>query len=110
MSSEKVLRSLVFAFSLSLASVASARRPPALEAAQRRVDVVFATCPESKLQGTAGYRDMLERHASADGGLEQEATPSPWRIEGDHVVLECPGGEIHLGAGYRGVPARLPRQ
>jgi hypothetical protein len=105
-------RSLAFAFTLTLAGSAFARRPPALSEAQERVDLVFATCAESQAPSTAGYRDMLARSqkaSSAGAAIAVVAAPPPRKM-GDHLVLVCAGGEIHQGTGYRGFPARLPAE
>jgi hypothetical protein len=34
------------------------------------------------------------------------AASHPARKMGDHLVLVCKGGEVHLGSGYRGFPPR----
>jgi hypothetical protein len=103
-------RSLAFAFTLSLAGTAFARRPPAMSEAQERVDAVFATCAQSQAPSTAGYRDMLARGQKASYAESAIAIVAalPPRKMGDHLVLVCEGGEIHQGNGYRGFPARLP--
>jgi len=76
------------------------------------VDLVFATCTESQVPSTAGYRDMLTRNrkASSAGPAMAVAAATPPRKMGDHLVLVCAGGEIHQGTGYRGFPARLPAE
>jgi hypothetical protein len=98
-------KALTFTLTLTLAGIASARRPPALVQAQAGADAVAATCPEGK--DTPGYRDILARHpGSSDHGSAFAATP-PARKMGDHLVLMCEGGELHQGGGYRDFPARL---
>lgn len=101
-------RSLAFAFTLTLAGAASARRPPALVQAQEQAASVFATCEQSQAPETTGYRGMLAREQSAAPSARAVAAASmPSRKMGDHIVLVCTGGEIHQGSGYRGFPARL---
>lgn len=106
--SKLISRSLPFLFVLTLAGVASARRPPALAEAQARADSVYATCAESGARSTAGYRDVLSRVVSARPSLTPVFVASaPPRKMGDHLVLTCAAGEIHQGSGYRDFPARL---
>ena len=103
-------RSLAFAFTLTLASVASARRPPVLAHAQEQAARAFATCPQSQSRDTSGYRDMLARVQTASPVTRAIAAAplAPPRQMGDHLVLTCAGGDIHQGSGYRDFPARLP--
>ena len=101
--------SLAIAFTLTLAGAAAARRPPAVSEAQERVELVFATCAESQVPSTAGYRDMLARDQKASSAGAIAAAPRPRKM-GDHLVLVCEGGDIHQGTGYRGFPARLPAE
>ena len=103
-----IRRSLAFAFTLTLAGVASARRPPALSQAQEQAGAVFATCEQSRTPETSGYRGMLARVQSATPlARSVAAAQMPSRKMGDHMVLVCAGGEIHQGSGYRDFPARL---
>jgi hypothetical protein len=103
-----ISRSLAFAFTLTLAGAASARRPPALVQAQEQAASVFATCEQSRAPETSGYRGMLARVESATPSTRAVAAiPMPSRKMGDHIVLVCAGGEIHQGSGYRDFPARL---
>jgi hypothetical protein len=107
-----IRRSLAFAFTLTLASVASARRPPALAEVQGDADRVFATCPQSHARDTSGYRDMLARVPSAipvTRAIAAAPLPPPRKM-GDHLVLVCAGGEIHQGSGYREFPLRFPAE
>ena len=107
MFTRKLIRySLGFAFTLTLAGIASARRPPSLEHAQENSARAFATCAESLKPGTLGYRDMLARTSEPSAVAHQVAAIPPRKM-GDHLVLVCPGGEIHQGSGYRDFPARL---
>jgi len=104
-----ILRSLAFAFTLTLAGVASARRPPALAEAQEQADRAFATCPQSQARDTSGYRDMLARVQTASPVTRAIAVaplPLPRKM-GDHLVIVCAGGEIHQGSGYRDFPVRF---
>lgn len=102
-----ISRSVAFLFVLSIAGVASARRPPALERAQAEADSVYATCGDSGRE-TAGYRDMRARVANAKSAVSPVAAASVAPVKmGDHLVLVCAGGEIHAGSGYRDFPARL---
>lgn len=96
--------SLAFVFTLTLAGVASARRPPALEEAQAKTDAVASTCPEGR--STAGYRDLLARTVTVASTGSVAAVSAPQK-SGDHLVLACEGGEVHQGSGYRDFPARL---
>ena len=106
--SKLMIRSLPFLFTLTLASAASARRPPSLVEAQAQAESIYATCGESQARPTAGYREMLARVASAKPAIPAVAIASqPPRKMGDHLVLVCAGGEIHQGSGYRDFPARL---
>jgi hypothetical protein len=106
--SKFVLRSVPFLFVLTLASAAAARRPPALVEAQERTDRVYATCTDG-VNG-AGYREMFSRVGTPQTTAHYLAVSSPPpRKMGDHLVLVCKGGAVHLGSGYRGFPARLLR-
>jgi hypothetical protein len=110
MSTQKLIRrSLMVAFTLTLAGVASARRPPALAEAQAEADRVFATCPQSQGQDTDGYRDMLAHVQTARPVTRAMATAPvpPPRKMGNHLVLVCAGGELHQGSGYRDFPVRF---
>jgi|SRR5688572_5850282 hypothetical protein len=101
-------RSLAFAFILTLAGAASARRPLALVEAQEQAASVFATCEQSRAPETSGYRDMLARAQSPTPSTRAIAVAQlPSRKMGDHIVLVCPGGEIHQGSGYRDFPVRM---
>jgi hypothetical protein len=101
-------RSLAFAFILTLAGAASARRPPALVQAQEQAASVFATCEQSGVPETSGYRDMHARVQSpARSTRATAAAPKRSRKMGDHIVLVCSGGEIHQGSGYRDFPVRF---
>jgi hypothetical protein len=100
-------RSLAFAFTLTLAGAASARRPPALAEAQEQAASVFASCEQSRAPETAGYRGMLARVQRATPSTRAIAAAStPSRKMGDHIVLVCSSGEIHQGSGYRDFPVR----
>ena len=106
--SKLISRSLAFLFTLTLAGAASARRPPSLAEAQEQAGSVYATCTESQLRPTAGYRDMLGRVASAKPAAPtMTMAASPSRKMGNHLVLVCAGGEVHEGSGSRDFPARL---
>jgi hypothetical protein len=106
--SKLISRSLPFLFVLTLAGVASARRPPAVVEAQERSESVYDTCAESRAQSTAGYRDMLSHVVTAEPSTQAVAAASvPPRKMGNHLVLVCAGGEIHQGSGYRDFPVRL---
>jgi hypothetical protein len=104
-------RSLAFAFTLTLAGAASARRPPALVQAQDQAAGVFATCEQSRAPETSGYRGMLARVQKPTPSTRAvAAAPMASRKMGDHIVLLCAGGEIHEGVGYRDFPARLQEE
>jgi hypothetical protein len=98
-------KALAFTMTLTLAGIASARRPPTLVEAQAGADAVAATCPEG--QATPGYRDMFARNPSSSDDRSGFAATPPARKMGDHLVLVCEGGELHQGSGYRDFPARL---
>jgi hypothetical protein len=108
MSRKPLIGSVVLGFALTLTSVASARRPPALVATQERVAGIFATCPQAR--ETSGYRDMLARFSARAatplvGARDFAAPPQKMR---DHVVLSCSGGTVHSGSGYRDMLWRFP--
>ena len=108
MSRKLLVRSMIFGFTLTLAGVASARRPPSLVAAQEKVDGIFATCPQGR--PTSGYRDMLARFSSRLPAQQSAAvsyTAPPQKMR-DHVVLSCSGGTVHSGSGYRDMLWRFP--
>jgi hypothetical protein len=105
--SKLTARSLAFLATLTLAGAASARRPPALVAAQERADSVLATCTDGGGRSSPGYRDMLARVASADTTRNFSVASTVTRKIGDRLVLVCAGGEILPGSGYRGFPSRL---
>ena len=108
MSTRKLIHnSLAISLTLTLASVASARRPPALVEAQDRTSAVFATCPQSRAQDTGGYRDMLARATRPAVPTRSIAATPPARKMGNHLVLVCEGGDIHQGSGYRDFPVRV---
>lgn len=114
MSTRRLIRpSLAFAFTLTLAGVASARRPPALADAQEQADRAFATCAQSQSRDTSGYREMLARVQTTRPVTRAMAAtplaPAP-RQMGGHLVLGCAGGEIHQGSGYRDFPVRFPAE
>lgn len=110
MSTQKLIhRSLVFAFTLTLAGAASARRPPALAEAQDQADRVFGTCPHSRDQGAAGYRDRFAR-VQTTSPVTRAIAAGPARKMGDHFVIVCAGGEVHHGSGYRDFPVRFPAE
>lgn len=98
-------KALAFTLTLTLAGIASARRPPALVEAQAEADAVAVTCPEG--EDTAGYRDLLARTPSSRDQRSGFAAMAPARTMGDHLVLMCEGGELHQGSGYRDFPVRL---
>lgn len=106
--SKFILRSVPFLFVLTLAGAAAARRPPALVEIQERTDRVYATCADGR--NGPGYRDMFSRVASPQLVAEYLAVSSPPpRKMGDHLVLICKAGAVHMGSGYRGFPARFIR-
>ena len=107
MSRKFFFRSMIFGFTLTLAGVASARRPPSLVAAQEKVDAIFATCPQGR--PTSGYRDILARFSSPLPARQSVAvfTAPPQKMR-DHVVLSCSGGTVHSGSGYRDMLWRFP--
>lgn len=103
-----LVHSMIFGFALTLTGVASARRPPAIVAAQERVDSIFATCPQG--YSTSGYRDMLSRFSAPLPVQTRVAASStvPAEKMRDHVVLRCSGGAVHSGSGYRDMLWRFP--
>lgn len=103
--SKLIAPSFALILTLTLAGAASARQPPALSAAQERVEAISATCAEGP--SSAGYRDMLARVASARPAPAAEPTSVATRKMGNHLVLVCAGGELHEGSGYRDFPTRL---
>ncbi len=112
MSRTLVVRSLALAFVLTLTGSASARRPPALVAAEEQVERIFVTCPAGI--AAAGYRDMLARFSHDPQqvpGLETGTgyVAAPQRMD-DHVVLSCKGGRVHSGSGYRDMLWRFRTQ
>ncbi len=95
---ELIRRSLIVAFTLTLAGVASARRPPALAEAQEQADRVFATCPQSQMRDTGGYRDMLAHVQTArpiTRAIAAARLPPPRKMR-DHLVFVCAGGEVRV--------------
>lgn len=103
-----IVGSVPFLFILSLAGSAAARRPPALTERQERAERVYAACAERQPGVSTAYRDMHSRSSIPRTDGSNLAVPAPLqRKMGDHLVLICKSGEIHLGSGYRGFPARL---
>ncbi len=94
---------LAFAFVLTSAGVASARRPPSLANIQERTDRVVATCPSAP--ATSGYRDMLTRFDSNDA--PRSAVFVARRRMLDHIAIKCAGGEVMEGGGYRDMLVRF---
>jgi hypothetical protein len=110
MSRKFFVRSMIFGFMLTLAGVASARRPASLVAAQEKVDGIFASCPQGT--STSGYRDMLTRFSPGLPARQSVAVSfsAPPRKMRDHVVLSCSGGTVHSGSGYRDMLWRFPAE
>ena len=109
MSRKLIVRSMIFAFTLTLSGMASARRPPALVEQQERVAGIFDTCPAGR--STSGYRDMLARFGPTlrtPRATVQASFTAPPRKMRDHVVLSCSGGTVHSGSGYRDMLWRFP--
>jgi hypothetical protein len=95
-----------FAFGLTLAGSALARRPPALAEAQDASAAIAATCPEV---AGAGYRDALSRFHDERAASREAAVGHRALVQrmADHVVLTCKAGQLHAGGGYRDMVARF---
>jgi hypothetical protein len=99
MSTHKYVRnSFAFVFTLTIASAAFARRPPALERAHAESDRVVAACPSIPAVAGSGYRDSLARFETARS------------LEGAKTVAACDPTRVQAGAGYRDMLDRTRKE